>query len=364
LPTLAEFIARRGPEFLAREGARLPPDQRRALIAILRCRTPALGGHRCACTECGGEHFRYHSCNHRMCPTCGGRDTTDWLDRQMNRLLPAPYFLVTFTVPPALRDLARQRPGWFYTVLFEETSRTLQEIAGNPEHLGAELGFFGVLHTWSRQLVLHPHIHYVVVGGGLSPDRENWVTLPQADFLLPQPVLAARFRSRLRSRIQADQPSLHAEVPESVWRSDWVVDCEAVGSGTSALKYLAQYVFRTAMSGQRELVELDDGTVRFDYIDSKTKEPRQCTLGADDFLRRFLQHALPAGTHRVRYFGWMHPAAKKRRLVVETLLAARIVVRPKSVSPPDWHRRCPHCQQFTLIVIGKLPRAPPCTGCG
>jgi hypothetical protein len=356
LPTLSKFIARRGPEFLAREGARLTSDQRRALTAILRCRTPALGGHRCACSKCGGEHFRYHSCNHRLCPTCGGQDTTEWLDRQMNRLLPAPYFLVTFTVPEELRHIARQRPGWFYTAMFEETSRTLQEIAANPEHLGAELGFFGVLHTWSRQLILHPHIHYIIIGGGLSLDRKQWVPLPQPDFLLPQAVLAKRFRTRLRGRMEAEQPALHAEVPDAVWRSDWVVDCEPVGSGATALKYLARYVFRTAMSGQRELTEHPDGRVSFEYIDSTTHQPRTCSLLPDDFIRRFLQHALPAGTHRVRYFGWMHPAAKKRRLVVETLIGALIVIHPKPEPSPDWKRLCPHCGNFSLVVVAKLPR--------
>lgn len=359
MPGLAEFIARRGPEFLAREGARLSGDQRRALTAILRCRTAALGGHRCTCRECGGGHFRYHSCNHRMCPTCGGRDTTEWLHQQMNRLLPAPYFLTTFTVPYALREVARRRPGWFYTALFQESSRTLQEIAANPQHLGAELGFFGVLHTWTRQLELHPHVHYVIVGGGLSLNRESWVTLPQPDFLLPQRVLAARFRTRLRGRLQAEQPALYAGVPESVWRSDWVVDCEAVGSGGPALKYLAQYVFRTAMSGQRPLVEHPDGRVSFEYIDSKTRQPRVCTLNSDAFLRRFLQHALPAGTHRVRYFGWQHPAARKRRLLVESLLAVPILVRPPPPIQPEWHRLCPHCGSFTLVVVARLPRAPP-----
>jgi hypothetical protein len=361
LPTLGQFIARRGPEFLARKGVQLPADQRRALQAILRCRTPALGGHRCACTHCGGEHFRYHSCNHRMCPTCGGRDTDAWLQRQMDRLLPAPYFLVTFTVPQELREVARRRPGWFYTALFEESSRTLQEIAADPRHLGAELGLLGVLHTWSRQLILHPHIHYIVVGGGLAPERDRWISLPQSDYLLPEAVLAARFRTRLRARLEAQSPELYAQLPGAVWRKDWVVDCEAVGSGAATLKYLAQYVFRTAMSGSRELTEHPDGRVSFQYTDSDTKQPRTCTLPSDDFLRRFLQHVLPAGTHRVRYFGWLHPSAKKRRLLVETLLSAPILVPPKSEPPPDWHRLCPHCGNFTLIVVEKLPRsrAPP-----
>ena len=359
MPVLAEFLARHGPGYLAREGARLNWDRRRALQSILRCRTPALGGHLCACTNCGDEHFRYHSCNHRMCPRCGGGDTTAWLQRQTERLLPVPYFLVTFTVPEPLRELARRRPGWFYAALFDESSRTLQDIAANPKHLGAELGFFGVLHTWSRQLILHPHIHYIVAGGGLAADHASWHSLPQPDFLLPGNVLAARFRTRLSARLQADEPELHAEIPSSVWRADWVVDCAAVGSGATALRYLSAYVFRTACGGKREITELPDGRVSFEYVESKTGERRTCTLDGDDFIGRFLQHVLPPGQHRVRYFGWMHPSAKKRRLIVETLLAVRIVVRPKCEPPPAWHRCCPHCGQFTLIVVMKLARAPP-----
>jgi len=359
VPVLAEFLARHGPGYLAREGARLNRDRRRALQAILRCRTAALGGHRCACTKCGGEHFRYHSCNHRMCPQCGGGDTTAWLARQTDRLLPVPYFLVTFTVPEPLRELARRRPGWFYAALFDESARTLQDIAANPRYLGAELGFFGVLHTWSRQLYLHPHIHYIVAGGGLAADRTTWHSLPQADFLLPEEVLAARFRTRLGARLQADEPALHAELPASVWRVDWVVDCEAVGSGETALRYLSAYVFRTAFGSRREITELPDGRVSFDYVESKTRQRRTCTLDRDDFIGRFLQHVLPPGQHRVRYFGWMHPSAKKRRLIVETLLAVPIVVRPKGEPPPAWHRCCPHCGEFTLVVVAKLPRGPP-----
>jgi hypothetical protein len=359
LAVLAEFIARHGPGYLSREGVRLNRDRRRALQSILRCRTAALGGHRCACIQCGGEHFRYHSCNHRMCPQCGGGDTTAWLARQTERLLPVPYFLVTFTVPEPLRELARRRPGWFYAALFDESARTLQDIARDPKHLGAELGFFGVLHTWSRQLYLHPHIHYIVAGGGLSADGQTWRALPQSDFLLPQEVLAARFRTRLEARLQADEPALHAAMPASVWRAGWVVDCEAVGSGETALRYLSAYVFRTAFGAKRELTAGPDGRVSFDYVDSKTKERRSCQLTCDDFMARFLQHVLPPGQHRVRYFGWMHPSAKKRRCIVETLLAVPIIVRPKAEPPPAWHRCCPHCGEFTLVVVARLPRAPP-----
>ena len=206
---------------------------------------------------------------------------------------------------------------------------------------------------------LAPHIHYIVVGGGLSEDHATWHSLPQPDFLLPEAVLAARFRTRLGARLQADEHALHAEIPASVWRADWVVDCEAVGSGATALRYLSAYVFRTAFGSKREITEYPDGKVSFEYVDSKTKELRTCLLERNDFIDRFLQHVLPPGQHRVRYFGWMHPSAKKRRLIVETLLAVPIVVRPKCEPPPAWHRCCPHCGQFTLVVVARLPRGPP-----
>jgi len=363
VPTLAELLTRHGPDYLARHGGRLPPAQRRALIAMLRCRTPAMGGHRCACSDCGGEVFRFHSCNHRLCPRCGGADTHAWLEHQLNRLLPVPYFLVTFTVPEALRLFARDQPEGFLDALFDESAATLQEIAAHPRHLGAELGFFGVYHSWNRTLGMHPHLHYIIPGGGLRPDHRAWRRTRRPDFLLPVEVLSTRFCSRMQERLRATHPEVHAAIASSVWRNPWVVHCQPAGSGESALKYLARYVFRTAFGGDREVLDPDDGSgrVSFQYIDSDTQQPRICTLARNTFIGRFLQHALPAGLHRIRYFGWMHPSARRRRLIVETLVQSLLTVRPRLPLPAStpWQRCCPHCGAFTLVITSTLPRAPP-----
>ena len=337
---------------------RTTPAQRRALAAIRRCRTPALGGHVYRCTDCTRTDFAYHSCHHRACPRCGGADTAAWTAKQEARLLPVPYFLVTFTVPAELRPLVRARPERLHDLLFAESAAALQQVAAVPRLLGAELGFVGVLHTWGRQLQHHPHVHFVVPGGGLAGRR--WVSSRQPDWLLPVAKLAAVFRRRLEEALRASAPALHAMVPAGVWRGRWVVHSQPAGSGANVVKYLARYVGRTAISDER-IVTADAQAVTFRYTDSATREPQQCTLGAEEFLRRYLQHVLPPGQHRVRYFGWMHPAAKSRRLLVETLLAVPIVIAPRP-EQPRWHLRCPHCAAFALVRVGSLPRqarAPP-----
>lgn len=337
---------------------RASPAQRRALAAIRRCRTPALGGHVYRCPECARTDFAYHSCNHRACPRCGGAATAAWTARQEARLLPVAYFLVTFTLPAELRFACVAHPELLHDLLFAESAAALQQVAAVPRLLGAELGFVGVLHTWGRQLQHHPHVHFVVPGGGLR--GRQWVSARQADWLLPVARLAAVFRHRLEAALRASAPALHATVPAGVWRGRWVVHSQPAGSGANVVRYLARYVGRTAISDER-VVSADDEAVTFRYTDSATQQNKQCTLGAEEFLRRYLQHVLPPGQHRVRYFGWLHPAAKARRLLVETLLAVPIVIAP----PPEqaqWHLRCPHCAAFALVRVGRLPRqarAPP-----
>jgi len=339
-----------------------PPAQRRALAAIRRCRTPALGGHVYRCADCQSADFAYHSCHHRACPRCGGTDTAEWTARQESRLLPVDYFLITFTLPAELRPLAAARPELLHDLLFGESAATLQQVAAEPRLLGAELGFVGVLHTWGRQVQLHPHVHFIVPGGGLR--GRKWIAARQHDWLLPVRKLAARFRHRMEAALRAEAPELHAQVPEHCWRTKWIVHCQPAGSGQNVVRYLARYVRRTAISDER-IMRLGDDEVMFGYTDSATQQSRVCTLEAAEFLRRYLQHVPPPGQHRVRYFGWMHPAAKKRRMLVETLLAVPIVVAPPPPERPKWHLRCPHCHGFTLVRVGTLPRrarAPPvCT---
>lgn len=224
MPELAQVIRRHGPEYVARFGARMPPAHGRALRALERCRTPALGGHLYQCTECAQPHFGFHSCNHRSCPKCGGAEAQAWRERQQRDLLPVPYFLVTFTVPEELRALFQRRPELCYSLLFRESAGTLQEIAANPRHLGAQLGFIGVLHTWTRQLAYHPHVHYIVPGGGLRADEKRWRkcrTLKDGSpYLLPVQVLSRRFRTRVAAALREAAPELHREVPQAAWEKE------------------------------------------------------------------------------------------------------------------------------------------------
>lgn len=355
---LAHWLAR------ARVPERCAPPARRALAAIARCRTPALGGHVYRCTDCAQSDFAYHSCHHRACPRCGGARTAAWTAQQEARLLPVPYFLVTFTVPEELRALFVAQPEAMPERLFRESAATLQQVGAERRLLGGELGFVGVLHTWGRQLQLHPHVHYIVPGGGLSADGTKWLGARQRDWLLPVAKLAAVFRGRLEEALRAEAPALHASIPAGTWRGRWVVHSQPAGSGEAVVRYLARYVSRTAISEER-LVRADDEHVVFHYTDTKTQQRRRCTLGADEFLRRYLQHVPPPGQHRVRYFGWMHPSAKRRRMKIETLLQKPLVLAPPPPEPPQWHLRCPHCERFTLVRVGTLPRQargpPRCT---
>jgi hypothetical protein len=355
---LADWLVRQAPVWL--EGSfPLTPAQRRALHAIMRCRTPELGGHVYRCTDCTRTDFAYHSCHHRACPRCGGANTAAWTQKQESRLLPVDYFLVTFTVPEPLRSAFKAQPELLHELLFRESAATLQAVAAMPRLLGGELGFVGVLHTWGRQLQHHPHVHYIVPGGALRGDGRKWIPTRQTDWLLPVAKLAAEFRRRFEAALYASAPALYAAVPAGTWRGRWIVHSQPAGSGANVVKYLARYVGRTAISDER-IVSADDEYVTFKYIDSATQQRKISTVSADEFMRRYLQHVPPPGQHRVRYFGWMHPAAKMRFMKVQTLLAVPIVVR-EVVAGPKWHLRCPHCStqecdRFTLVVVGRLPR--------
>jgi len=357
VPVLADWLARQAPGWLAGRHGPLPPAHRRALHAILRCRTPALGGRVYACADCKGHDFAYHSCHHRACPRCGGQDAVAWTRAQEEKLLPVPYYFWTFTVPDTVRAAFRADPVQLHDILFAEAFAALQAVADVPRHLGAELGAVAVLHTWGRQLQHHPHVHLIVPGGGLRADGQRWQRCRQADWFLPVAAVATAFRHGFEAALRAGAPQLHAAVPEQSWRAQWNVDVQPAGSGREVLRYLARYVKRSAISDER-IIEASDEHVRFGYTDSQTGEHRECVLSAEAFMRRYLLHVPPAKQHRVRYFGWLHPAAWRRRLKVEGLLAKVIVVRA-APPPPEPSRCCPHCGSLALVLVGLMPRAPP-----
>ncbi len=352
---LAQVLRRHWPAYELKYGARLLPSHRRAVAALLSCRTPALGGQLYRC-ECGRQHYAYHSCNHRACPQCGHADATEWLNRQRRKLLPVPYYLITFTVPAQLRKLVRSNQKTLYPLLLRESAAALLEVGRDHKELGAQLGIMAVLQTWTRDLRYHPHVHCVVPAGGLSADRLRWVSPKRDGYFLPQSVLALRFRTRIKRALQQQNPSLLLQVAAAAWSLRWVVDVQPVGTGEPALKYLAAYVYRTAFSAQRILA--DDGQfITFSYKDSQMRTMRSVRLAAEQFLHRFLQHVLPGGLQRVRHFGFLSAAAKTRWQRICTLLDWRAPPPVPSVpSPPP---QCPCCAK-PMLLVGRLPRAPPC----
>ena len=353
MSALADWLGAQAPEHLRTHP--VSAGQRRALMAISKCRTPDLGGRVYQCSACDRSEFAYHSCHHRACPRCGGERTAKWTARQTERLLPVPYFMVTFTLPEPLRRIFAAEPVVMIDLLFAASAEAMQQVAARPRHLGATLGMTGVLHTWGRQMQRHPHVHYIVPGGGWNQEKGCWVTPRKADWLLPHRAVAAAYRARLEEGLRERLPQWHAQIPVACWRQRWVVDMAHVGRGESAIKYLARYVQRTAISDHR-VQAMSDDEVRFGYRDSATGTAKTCTLRAAEFMRRYLMHVLPTGVHRVRYFGWEHPAAGATRRRVETALEVEIVVEPRE-EPILWHLQCRHCQTPTLVCTGSLPRA-------
>ena len=352
--SLAEVLRRHWPAYEQKYRARLLPSHRRAVAAILSCRTSALGGQLFQC-DCGRQHYVYHSCNHRACPRCGHADATEWLNRQRRKLLPVPYYLITFTVPAQLRCLIRSNQKSLYSTLLREAAEALRDVARHHKDLGAEIGLMAVLQTWTRDLRYHPHVHCIVPAGGLSPDRLRWISPRREGYFLPQAALAMRFRTRLKQALLQQHPPLLLQVPPSVWSLDWVADVQPVGTGEPALKYLAAYVYRTAFSAERIIA--DDGhSITFTYRDSQDRSTRTVILPAERFLHRFLQHVLPQGFQRVRHFGFLSGAAKAQWGRVLALLDWQ---QPPATPPtPPPVPTCPCCKK-PMLLLGRLPRAPP-----
>ena len=350
---LASVLQRHWAGYAAAHGDRILSSHRAAVAAVLLCRTAALGGQLYACGPCGRQVRVFHSCHHRACPRCGEPETVAWREEQRGRLLPVPYFLVTFTVPEELRSVFRSHQKAAYSALFREAAATLQDVAAHPRLFGAQLGFLGVLHTWTRQLVYHPHIHFLVPAGGLSLDGRRWVRPPHPDYLLPGARLAARFRTRLRAALRSD-PELATAARGPHWRKTWVVNVQCVGSGEKALDYLAAYVHRTAL-GSKAILADDERGILFRYRDSDTGEFKALRLPPHEFIRRWLQHVLPRGFVRVRHYGWLSPAASVRWDRILRLLAWEPPLRrPASTAPLP---KCPCCQR-PMTLLGTFPRAP------
>ena len=365
--TLGDIFRRYGPQYRAHFGHQLSPEHYQVMRAIEQCRTEALGGHVYACPACATTRYSYHSCRNRHCPTCQQDAGQTWLAEQQARLLPVPYFLITFTLPAGLRVVARQHARTLYTLLFRASAAALQQLAHDPRFLGGQLGMIGVLQTWTRDLRFHPHVHYLVPALALAPDG----TLRQPRnpaFLVAVKPLALLFRAKFQAALR--QTACYQQVPRATWQQAWVVDCRAVGSGAAALKYLAPYIFRVALSNNR-IVSVHDDHVTFRYRDGDTKEFRTCTLPALAFIERFLQHVLPKGFVKVRYYGLFRVGNRRVLSQVRAGLAPRAQTETSPAPtptaslpaqpPPLATLRCPACGQPMQLVqsIPRQSRAPP-----
>ena len=385
---VADVFRRFGPAFRDQHGASLSAARRRAMSAIERCRTAALGGHVERCGDCGHQRVAYNSCRNRNCPKCQGLARAQWLEDRQAELLDVPYFHVVFTVPEEVAVIAFQNQTVVYDILFRAASETLRTIAADPEHLGAEIGFLAVLHTWGQNLLHHPHLHCLVPGGGIAPDGESWIAC-RPGFFLPVRVLSRMFRGLflhyLEKAFAAGELNFfsahrHLHEPAAFRRylapahdTEWVVYAKRPFAGPAqVLDYVGRYTHRVAISNNR-LVSIDDGKVRFrwkDYRDGNRQ--KTMTLEAGEFIRRFLIHVLA---------GWVppHPVLRLPRQLSSRAEAGALPGTARDgagrtggrSTPADYRdrfealtgrslRECPHCHTGIMVVIGCIARPTVC----
>ena len=383
---VAEVFRRYGEAYRQQHGASLSPGQRRVMTAIEVCRTAALGGHLERCDQCGYERNAFNSCRDRHCPKCQCLARAQWIENRQSELLQVPYFHVVFTVPEEIAAIAYQNKEVVYGILFQATAETLKTIAADPKHLGAEIGFFAVLHTWGQSLQFHPHLHCVVPGGGLSPDGQRWVSC-RPNFFLPVRVLSHLFRRLFLQSLQQafDSGKLQffnaleslrerrtfLQLVNRMKACEWVVYAKSPFAGPQqVLDYVGRYTHRVAISNHR-LLDIENHQVRFEWKDYRDGgQVKTMTLPADEFIRRFLLHVLPDGLQRIRYYGLLGNRHRKEKLE----LCRRLLGMPASAEPTDPTVRdyrdryeqltgdslhqCPQCKQGSMLVIEILPRWP------
>ena len=351
---LADIFRQHGSAYRQKFGDRMLLSHHQAMRAIELCRTESLGGHVYHCADCDETQYSYHSCRNRHCPKCQNGAAQQWLQKQQDMLLPVPYFLLTFTLPDGLRKVARSYQKLFYNLLFRVSAAATQKLAQDPRFVGGQVGMIGVLHTWGRTLAYHPHVHYLVPAGGVDRDG-NWLPARKT-FLLPVKALSKIFRAKFRDALR--KTACFDNIPTEVWQQDWVVHCQAAGNGLSALKYLAPYIFRVAISNHR-IVKITNQQVTFRYKATDTGKARRCNLTAEEFIRRFLQHVLPKGFVKVRYFGFFSPGLRPRLATLREKLNPSILDEPwpEVTQQPDivptpqqedgshTFVRCPSCAQ-------------------
>jgi len=376
---LADVVHRFGPEYRSQYGQVMMPSQKRALSDIAACCTEELGGKLHQCDDCGKPFWCFHCCRNRACPKCHGKQTQEWLEKREAELLPCDYFHAVATVPSELRGVFERHQKYMYGLLMKVSAEAVKELCAKKRHLGALPGILAVLHTWNGQLGYHPHVHMLITGGGITPDGQHWEPA-RGEFLVPVGVLSRKIAAKFRDALEKQKPDLFASIPAAVWHREWVSFLKHYGHGNDAvLKYLSRYVFRTAISNAR-IIGMDDTHVTFRYKDRDADVWRTMRLPGVEFLRRFLQHVLPRGFHKVRYYGLWHHS--KRNLSSRAWLLL-ILEKPTDAAGPvkiadllealsqlaeiddrqypghddDADRpRCPHCGSTRITLLAEWPR--------
>lgn len=350
-------------EYLFQFSKQLPEIHRKAIRAICTCRTGEAGVHCFKCPDCGEIKYTAGSCGNRHCPMCQHGKAVQWVYRQQLRLLPCTYFMATFTLPEELRAVARSNQRAVYTALLEEAAESLRTLEADPRFVGCHIaGFFGVLHTWGRQMQYHPHTHFIIPGGGLTADRKEWKAA-HGQFLVHVRALSRLFRGRMKAALH--RAGLLALIPDEVWRKDWVVHCKAVGDGRHTMKYLGNYVFKVAVSDAR-ILAYDGTSVTVKYQKVGSSKWRKLNLSAVEFMRRFLQHVLPKGFVKVRHYGFLSPNFKMplqriRELIcmLYELLREQPVLSPPKKTKPFCCSKCNAVMKWIRFFPPLFPRFSP-----
>jgi Putative transposase/Transposase zinc-binding domain len=378
---LADVVRQFGPAYTAQYGAGMMPSHKKALGDIAACCTRALGGRLYDCDDCRGTFWHYHGCRNRACPKCHGSQTQEWLNERQAELLPCDYFHAVVTVPSELRAAFRRNQKLLYGLLMQVSATAVKDLCAQKRHLGALPGMLSVLHTWNGQLGYHPHVHLLLTGGGITADGQHWEPA-RGEFLVPVAVLSRKIAALYCAALKAAAPAVFAGIAPGVWQREWVSFCKHYGHGNDAvLSYLSRYVFRTAISNAR-ILGMDQTQVTFRWKDRSRGGWRTERLPGVEFLRRFLQHVLPRGFHKVRYYGLWHPSQRRlsdRAWVLLILATPADAVPPRRMvglkdaldAPKELTDqgildvadhdaavpRCPHCGSCRTRYLGEYSRS-------
>jgi hypothetical protein len=304
--TISNIFQAFSPEYLYQFGKKIPSNHKKVIRAINDCRTEKCGTSIYECQQCGKQHRILRSCGNRHCPICQNHKTRQWVEKQLKNQLPGHHFMITFTVPEKIRRFIRKNQRLCYSALFKASSDAMKKLAADDKYMGGDSpGFFGVLHTWGRMIQYHPHIHYIAPGGAISKHDGKWHP-SRVDFFLPVKALSKLFKVKFKDEMK--KANLFNSIPDDVWDQKWIVNCQPVGNSEHSIKYLSRYVFKVAITNSR-ILKIEDRKVFFKYKKPRSHRWRITKLDVMEFMRRFLQHVLPTGFMKVRYYGFMHPTS-------------------------------------------------------